>query len=167
MSIRKKAKAKTRAAKKSPAKSRATGHAAKEKKGKDIVQVRKNIDSLVVDSAELIAAGVITVAKTGQLATAKYLFEAVGLYPATEETAPTQVVGSLAHTLLTRMGLPTDPVVRDEDEPPVAITRVLKEAAREAACQADEDPENDREEKQEPNVETGEGEPGGKGDAVE
>jgi hypothetical protein len=35
-------------------------------------------DNLVVDSAELIATGVITVAKTGQLAPAKYLFEAVG-----------------------------------------------------------------------------------------
>jgi hypothetical protein len=55
-----------------------------------------------VDSAELIAAGVITVAKTGQLASTKYLFEAVGLYPATEQTSLTPVVGSLAHALLRR-----------------------------------------------------------------
>ena len=160
----KKTKEKSKATAKKLAKKRAT---TKTEKPADLVQVRENIKDLVRDSAEDIATEVIKVAKTGQLASAKYLFEAVGLYPATEETAPTQVVGSLAHTLLTRMGLPTDPVVRDEDEPPVAITRVLKEAAREAACQADEDPENDREEKQEPNVETGEGEPGGKGDAVE
>ena len=88
-----------------------------DKKGKDIVQVRENINELVKDSAEEIATSVIEVAtRTGQLASAKYLFEAVGLYPATEQTAPPPVKDTLAHTLLTRMGLPTEPVVCDEDE---------------------------------------------------
>ena len=44
------------------------------------------------------------------------MFEAVGLYPATKQTLPTPVVGSLAHTLLRRMGLPTEPVICEEDE---------------------------------------------------
>ncbi|MGA7925484.1 MAG: hypothetical protein WCA20_05760 [Candidatus Sulfotelmatobacter sp.] len=42
------------------------------------MQVRKNIDNLVVDSAELIATGVITVAKTRQLASAKYFVRGGG-----------------------------------------------------------------------------------------
>ena len=90
--------------------------------------MRGNIDNLVKDSAELIAIEVIKVALTGQLATAKYLFEAVGLYPATEQTAPTPVEGSLAHTLLTRMGLPTEPVICDEDEAAAASANDLKAA---------------------------------------
>jgi hypothetical protein len=112
----KKAKGKGKgAAKKSAKKS-----APKTKKGKDIVQVRENIDELVKGSAEDIATEVIKVAKTGQLASAKYLFEAVGLYPPTEETAGPAVKDTLAHTLLTRMGLPTEPVITDEDQVPAA-----------------------------------------------
>jgi hypothetical protein len=110
------------AAKKSAAKKAATNE------GKNIVEVRGNIDNLVKDAAELIAIEVIKVALTGQLATAKYLFEAVGLYPATEQTAPTPVKGSLAHTLLTRMGLPTEPVICDEDEAAAASANDLKAA---------------------------------------
>ena len=78
----KKAKGKVKSAAKESAKKSET------QKGKDIVEVRVNIDNLVKESAEKIAAEVIKVALTGQLATAKYLFEAIGLYPATEITAP-------------------------------------------------------------------------------
>jgi hypothetical protein len=85
----------------------------KPKKAKDIVQVRENINELVKASAQKIAIEVIKVALTGQLATARYLFEAVGLYPATEQTAVRPIETTLAHTLLTRMGLPLDPVVCD------------------------------------------------------
>jgi hypothetical protein len=117
----KKAKGKGKsAAKKSAAKKAGTNE------GKNIVEVRGNIDNLVKNAAELIAAEVIKVALTGQLATAKYLFEAIGLYPATEQTAPTPVKGSLAHTLLTRMGLPTEPVICDEDETAAGSTSEVK-----------------------------------------
>jgi hypothetical protein len=112
----KKAKGKTKATAKIPAKKSAAT-----KKAKDVVEVRENINKLVRASAELIAAEVIKVALTGQLATAKYLFEAVGLYPATEQTAATPAAGSLAFTLLKRMGLPTEPVIRDEDDEAVAV----------------------------------------------
>ena len=84
------------------------------KKPVDLVQVRENINDLVGNSAKDIASEVIKVAKTGQLASAKYLFEAVGLYPATEQTEA-RPEHSLAHTLLTRMGLPLDPVVCGEE----------------------------------------------------
>jgi hypothetical protein len=129
MSIKKKAKGKSKAAVKAAVKTKA-----ETKKGKDIVEVRGNIDNLVKNAAELIAAEVIKVALTGQLATARYLFEAIGLYPATEQTEPDPPVkGSLAHTLLTRMGLPTEPVVCDDDEAPVGLTSQVK-AVPAASC---------------------------------
>ena len=120
MSVKKaKAKAKGKAAAKKSAAKKST---VKKKKGKDIVEVRQNINKLVKDSAEDIATSVIEVAtRTGQLASAKYLFEAIGLYPATEQTAATPVAGSLAFTLLKRMGLPTEPMISDEDEPAAGL----------------------------------------------
>jgi hypothetical protein len=120
VSIKKRAKGRVKTtAKKAPAnKSVAKNRSAKKKKGKDIVQVRDGINELVKASARKIANKVIEVAtRTGQLASAKYLFEAVGLYPPTEETAaPVPLKDTLAHTLLTRMGIPTEPVNHDEDD---------------------------------------------------
>lgn len=88
----------------------------KPKKGKDIVEVRENINELVKESAEDIATSVIEVAtRTGQLASAKYLFEAVGLYPANEQSDARPLETTMAHQLLTRMGIPLEPVVQDED----------------------------------------------------
>jgi hypothetical protein len=142
----KKAKGKVKSAAKESAKKSET------KKGKDIVEVRVNIDNLVKESAEKIAAEVIKVALTGQLATAKYLFEAIGLYPATEITAPTPVVGSLAHTLLKRMGLPTEPVICDEDEAAAGSTSdtkalkletVTPSVESEAGAESEDGPEPD------------------------
>jgi hypothetical protein len=112
MSVKKKAKGKGKATTK---KQTTTRRAPNKKKGKDIFQVRENINELVKDSAEDIATEVIKAAKTGQLAPAKYLFEAAGIYPPTEQTAANPVEHSLAHTLLTRMGLPLDPVICDEE----------------------------------------------------
>jgi len=117
MSVKKKAKGKGKAAVNAAVKTKAEAN-----KGKDIVEVRGNIDNLVKNAAEMIAAEVIKVALTGQLATAKYLFEAIGLYPATEQTLASPVVGSLAHTLLKRMGLPTEPVNCEDDEPGALLT---------------------------------------------
>ena len=101
----KKAKGKS----KGTAKKSANKSTPKSKKPVDMVKVRENINDLVTDSAEDIATEVIKVAKTGQLASAKYLFEVVGLYPATEETKAKPQEDSLALTLLRRMGLPTEP----------------------------------------------------------
>ena len=86
------------------------------KKGKDIAKVREGIDNKIKNSAQLIANKVIEVAKTtGQLASARYLFEAVGLYPANERTEERPIETTMAHQLLTRMGLPLEPVVYDPD----------------------------------------------------
>ncbi len=83
-------------------------------KKKDFPTVRSNIAILVGNSAEMIVAKVIEVAKSGQLAQAKYLFEAVGLYPPIEEEAQPEGE-SLAFTLLQRMGIPTEPINYEED----------------------------------------------------
>ena len=108
------------------------------KKPIDMVQLRENINNLVGESAKDIATKVIEVAKTGQLASAKYLFEAVGLYPATEETRAKAPEDSLAYTLLRRMGLPTEPVICDEDPLPDGLasdfsvtTRLQEDAVEE------------------------------------
>ena len=109
----KKAKGKSkRAAKPAAAKeSKATA-----KKSLDVAEVRESINELGKESAKEIATSVIEVAtRTGQLASAKYLFEAVGIYPPTEiEERPIET--TMAHQLLTRMGIPLEPVVQDEDE---------------------------------------------------
>jgi hypothetical protein len=111
----KKSKKKSRTAVK-PAAAKKSTPAKSTKKGKDIGEVRENINELVKESAEEIASSVIEVAtRTGQLASAKYLFEAVGIYPVTEiEERPIET--TMAHQLLTRMGIPLEPVVQDEDE---------------------------------------------------
>jgi hypothetical protein len=114
-----------------PAKAKREKASAK-KRGKDVVEVRESINELVMDSAVAIAVGVIEVAKTGQLASAKYLFEAAGIYPATEQTAMRPIETSLAHTLLTRMGLPLEPVICGEDPVPVRLTSEGKDATETA-----------------------------------
>jgi hypothetical protein len=114
-----------------PAKAKRDKASAK-KKGKDVVEVRESINELVMDSAVAIAAGVIEVAKTGQLAPAKYLFEAAGIYPVSEQTAMRPIETSLAHTLLTRMGLPLEPVIYGEDPVPVRLTSEGKDATETA-----------------------------------
>jgi len=87
----------------------------------DILEVRENINSLVRGSAKDIAKKMIEVAKdTGQLALAKYLFEVVGLYPASEQTAGQPKEESLAQILLRRLGLP---VGSEEQQPPETTIR--------------------------------------------
>ena len=105
----------------------------------DFVQVRKTIATMVGGAAQAITEKAIEEAKQGQLGPAKYLFEAVGLYPATEETAQTKPEDSLAYTLLKRMGLPTDPVIRDEDEEVPVLTSEAKGTSDKRVTERDEE----------------------------
>jgi hypothetical protein len=116
----KKAKGKGKGTTEEPAKPERKKAAAKEK-GKDVVEVRESVNELVMESAVAIANKVIEAAKKGQLTSARYLFEAAGIYPATEQTAMRPIETSLAHTLLTRMGLPLDPVICSEDPVPALL----------------------------------------------
>ena len=114
------------------------------KEGKDVVEVRESINELVKESAEAIAIAVIEVAKSGQLAPAKYLFEAAGIYPVMEQTAMRPIETSLAHTLLTRMGLPLEPVICDEDPVLGGLMSDGKDAAEIArAMVSEESPEEE------------------------
>ncbi|MFZ1000151.1 MAG: hypothetical protein WBP98_09890 [Candidatus Sulfotelmatobacter sp.] len=149
MSVKKKAKGKSKGTTKKAAKKKSSAkkRAPSKKKGKDIVQVRENINELVKDSAKDIATEVIKVAKTGQLASAKYLFEAAGIYPATEQAAVNPIERSLAHTLLTRMGLPLEPVVVDEGPVLDNFASVTKNKSTETnpPDHAEENPKGERE----------------------
>jgi hypothetical protein len=97
----------------------------------DAAQARENVASLVRGSATEIASGVLTLAKAGQLASVKYLFEMAGLYPAIEEAAGTLPENSLAHTLLRRMGQPTEPATCPDDQPATTPARDIKEKPHE------------------------------------
>jgi hypothetical protein len=98
----------------------------------DIAQVREKIGNLVGESAKDIVAKVIDVAKTtGQLASAKYLFETVGLYPAGEQVAGEPKEDSLAQILLKRMGLSVEPVKGEEDK----IAAGLAAGKKNTGCQ--------------------------------
>jgi hypothetical protein len=81
----------------------------------DRARMRDGIDQMVWDSAEVIAKKVIDGARDGQVAAAKYLFEAVGLYPATEETKANMPEQSLPYALLRRISLATDQVIRNNE----------------------------------------------------
>ncbi|MGA8500918.1 MAG: hypothetical protein WB683_05175 [Candidatus Sulfotelmatobacter sp.] len=152
MSMKKKAKGKSKGTAKKTAKKKAsaTKRAPSKKKGKDIVQVRENINELVKDSAKDIATEVIKVAKTGQLASAKYLFEAAGIYPATEQAATNPIERSLAHTLLTRMGLPLDPVICDEEPTPMVLPSDTKGTSDESVMPSDAKENAEEEGEEEP-----------------
>ena len=103
------------------------------KKPVGVVQARENVADLVRNSAAEIAMGMIEGAKAGQLASAKYLFEVAGLYPATEETEEERTEDSLAYTLLKRMGLPTKPVISENITVAAALTGGARDAAQNAA----------------------------------
>jgi hypothetical protein len=105
------------------------------KKPVDMVQARENVSDLVRESATGIANAVIAAAKTGQLASVKYLFEAVGLYPATGQTLEKPEEDSLAHTLLRRMGLPLEPVATDDDDAPMGSASDARGMSDESAEQ--------------------------------
>ena len=112
--IKKKAKGKT--ASKKTGKKRSAA-----KKGKDLnpAEVRKDIALMVKSSATGMAEAVIGEGMKGQLATVKYLFEVASIYPpSTDGTFGSAEEDSLAKTLLQRMNVPDEPVVRNEEDRP-------------------------------------------------
>jgi len=71
----------------------------------DLAALRKNITELVAQNAiPMVQQAIDAVREDGQYQAIKYLFEMIGLYPATsQEESPVQE--SLARTLLDRLGL--------------------------------------------------------------
>jgi hypothetical protein len=104
-------KAKTKIGK--PAKKK---HSRKSKKPADIAEVRKEITELVTDAASELTVAVVEEGRKGQLAPVKYLFEMAGLYPAPGGAQEKPEEAALAKTLLDRLGLPHDPVIKEEGD---------------------------------------------------
>ncbi len=126
----KKALAKSKGRTSKPAKKK---RSPKSKKPVDLAEVRKQISDIVGGEAAALALAVVEEARKGQLAPVKYLFEAIGLYPAPEGSQPRPEDASLAKTLLHRLGLPEDLVVRREDDLPLQLNlRACKCADKEA-----------------------------------
>lgn len=116
------------AAKKVPRKKRTP----KPKKEPNSAEVRKNISTMVKTDAAKLAQAVIEEGKKGQLATVKYLFELSRIFPpSTDGNEATKEEESLAKTLLNRLDLPDEPVVRDEDDMPVRVAIPEKSAEEE------------------------------------
>lgn len=109
--IKKKAKSKAgkRTSKKSGTKKR--------KKELNPAEVRKNIEQMVASEAEEMTTAAIGEGKKGQLATFKYLMEVGKIFPApTDGSESSTEEDSLARTLLRRMELPEEPVVREDED---------------------------------------------------
>jgi hypothetical protein len=108
----KKAKATRKSTASKPAKKRAR----KSKKEINLAEVRKDIAKIVGSEVAEMTHAIVDEGLKGQLAPVKYLFEVSGIYPATPGTAGGSEEDSLAHRLLKHLGLPTTPVVSQEDE---------------------------------------------------
>lgn len=86
-------------------------------KERDAKEVRHECSKLVKEDAREVTVAVIGEAKKGQLGPMKYLFEMANIFPQADDGSQTSAEeDSLAETLLTRLGIPTHPVVADEYE---------------------------------------------------
>jgi hypothetical protein len=109
--IKKKAKGKTAAKKTARKKS-----GSKNSKEPNPAEVRKDISLMVEEQAAEMTRAVIEEGKKGQLAPVKFLLEVARIFPApTDGSEATQEEESLAKTLLRRLDLPDEPIVRDEN----------------------------------------------------
>lgn len=90
--------------------------AAKKGKEPNPAGVRKAISLLVEEHAEKMAEAVINEGKKGQLPTVKYLFEVASIFPPRADGSESSAEeDSLAKTLMHRLNLPEEPMVRDEE----------------------------------------------------
>jgi hypothetical protein len=111
-----KKKAKGKATKKKTAKKKSC---LRSKKERNPVAVHNDIAKIVESGAKKITKAVMEQAMAGQLAPAKYLLEMAQIYPkATDGSFSTTEEECLAATLLRRLDLPLEPVVRDEEDLP-------------------------------------------------
>jgi hypothetical protein len=79
----------------------------------DLEAIRKEITGLVGDEAISMVETTMAEVEKGHYAAMKFLFEMIGLYPATgqEEAVGTE---SVAHRLVRRLGLPEEPKLDTE-----------------------------------------------------
>jgi hypothetical protein len=145
---------KKKAAKKIASKKKAKAtSSSKGKKQLNPAEVRKDISEMVESEAAEMAWAVIGEGKKGQLAMVKYLFEMAKIFPeATDGSQASADEDCLARTLLNRLGLPEEPIARDEeDEPKVASStanptaKVAHKVDEEVAKDSGSEPESGEE----------------------
>jgi hypothetical protein len=123
-----------------------TGKKKNAKKGKkrlDPAEVRKDIAQMVDWEAAVMVQAVIDEGKKGQLATVKYLLEMAEIYPAsTDGSQASAEEDSLARTLLHRLNLPEEPIVRDEEDEPESEERTAAELAKDGGAERESDGES-------------------------
>ena len=116
--IKKKAKGKAKTAK-AAVKTGTRSRSGKSKKELNPEEVRKEIEQMVQSEAANIAAAVIGEGKKGQVSPMKFLFEMAHIFPKPTDGSQTSTEEEcLAKTLLRRMDLPDEPVMRDEEDLP-------------------------------------------------
>lgn len=136
--MKKKARAKAKATKEGSSK-RTTGMAAMKRSGGkpkevNLVDVRRDIKNIVGGAAREITRAVVVEAKKGQLTTAKYLFEATGIYPVLEggDTVDNPDDDTFAQRIVRRLGLPEGPLPKndDDDAPEIPTVSVVAEPVK-------------------------------------
>ena len=91
--------------------------AKRSRKEKTAAEVRHDIAKIVKAHAQKMAKAVINDGEKGQLPPVKYLFEMADIYPAAVDgSESTAEEDSLAETLLNRLGVPTQPIVLDDED---------------------------------------------------
>jgi hypothetical protein len=97
-------------------------------------EVRKDLSLMVESEAAEMAQAVIEEGKKGQLGPVKYLLELAKIFPpSTDGSESSANEDSLAKTLLNRLNLPDEPIMRDDEDEMVTIKPALKVAAEEKA----------------------------------
>ncbi len=98
-------------------------HSKKTKKELGLVEVRKDLESVVKEAAHEMVVAVTEEAKKGQLAPTKYLLEAAGIYPPSAEGDASRDAyeESLAETLMHRLNIPVKPFDPHEDDEPIIL----------------------------------------------
>jgi len=134
--MKKKGKKKKAVVKKAVTKKRAP----RQKKEKDLEEVRKDLVRLVKDEAHLMGVAIVGEGKKGQVPPFKYLLEMAGIFPKpeAEEKELSKDEESLAETLLDRLGIPKTPVVADEydkDDEIVMLPAKQEETEKDAECE--------------------------------
>jgi len=119
--MKKKARAKAKTTKEGSSKRR-PGTAAKKSSGKpkdvNLAEVRRDMKNIVGGAAREITHAVVVEAKKGQLTTAKYLFEATGIYPVVEDgdSVDNPDEDTFAQRIVRRLGLPEGPLPKNDDD---------------------------------------------------
>jgi hypothetical protein len=101
------------------------------RKERNPAAVHNDIARIVESGAKKITKAVMEQAMAGQLAPAKYLLEMAQIFPkATDGSFTTADEESLAATLLRRLDIPDEPVMRDEEDMPKTAAPAEKPAAK-------------------------------------